>query len=244
MEPRANYFTVGLFVIALIVVTIIATLWLSASGHQTVSTIYATYMNESVSGLSVQAAVKFNGVNVGVVKAMELNAKNSQQVRLLLSIEEGTPINQSTRATLMTQGITGVMFIGLKAGSATAPPLEIKPGETYPVIPSEPSALVELGAALRKMTEDMGGISKGFQELLSDKNQKAIHDSLEHLSIVLQNSQGTLGSFTQQVMPSFVNTMGQLDNVLNRAEPFVNTLQDNPSALIRGKSPGTPGPGE
>jgi len=243
MEPRANYFIVGLFVIGLAAIAICSVLWLSASRHK-ISHTYLTYMDESVSGLSVQAPVKFNGVNVGFVSAIKLNSENPQQVRLLLNIEEGTPINQSTRATLMTQGITGVMFVGLTAGATTAPLLETQPGETHPVIPSEPSVLVELGTTLRKMTDDMRSISEGFNELLNDNNQKSIHNSLKNLDITLQNSQVTLQNFSQQVLPSMVNTMSRFDSMLNRAEPFVSTLQDNPSALIRGKAPGVLGPGE
>lgn len=244
MEPRASYFIVGLFVISLVVVGIVGAFWLSTGKGPKESKFYVTYMSESVSGLNVQAPVKFNGVTVGTVKEITINPKNSQQVRLLLSIEEDTPINQSTHATLMTQGVTGVMFVGLKAGAATAPPLEIKPGEQYPVIPSEPSVLEEIGTVLRKITEDIGGISKSFNELFSDENQKAIHDNLQHLNNALQSSQSVLENFKQQVMPSLMNSMKQFENTMNRMEPVVNTLQDNPSALIRGKEPDAPGPGE
>jgi phage-related protein len=104
--------------------------------------------------------------------------------------------------------------------------------------------LEELSSVLRKMSDDMDGISKGFQELMSDKNQKAIRESLKNLNLTLQSSHGTLGNFTQQVIPGFMSTMDRFDSVLNRMEPFVSTLQDNPSALLRGKPPSVRGPGE
>lgn len=264
MEPRANYFIVGLFVIGLTALAIVGTLWFSAGQHKVRYT-YLVYMKESVSGLSVQAPVKFNGVEVGSVTNIDINPDNPQQVRLFLSIQEGTPIDQSTRALLMTQGITGVMFVGLKAGAAKAPPLEIKPGEEYPVIQSEPSVLVELDAALREMTLGVHSISVRFQELLSPDNQKSIHDTLAHISKVsgvfadrsqelssslknldgtLQDSQAAIQNFSQQALPGMLNTMTKFNNVLNQVEPLAKTLQDNPSALLRGKTQGAPGPGE
>ncbi len=57
-------------------------------------------MHESVAGLGVNSAVKYNGVNVGSVKKTSLNNQNPEQVRLLLQIEEHTPITEGTTATL------------------------------------------------------------------------------------------------------------------------------------------------
>ena len=45
---------------------------------------YAVYINESVSGLSVDAAVKYNGVDVGTVKSIQIDAENPQLVFILL----------------------------------------------------------------------------------------------------------------------------------------------------------------
>jgi phospholipid/cholesterol/gamma-HCH transport system substrate-binding protein len=243
MEPRAHYFIVGLFVIGLTVVAVSAVLWFSADKKKPRNT-YISYMNESVSGLSVQAPVKFNGVNVGVVGDITLNPANPQQVRLLLNIDADTPVNQSTRAILMTQGITGLMFVGLKASAVKAPPLQVKPGDMYPVILSDPSVLMELDTFLRKITEEVRNIGDSVHTLLSDENQKSIRQGLKNLDITLQNSQTGLQNFSQQALPSLIHTMTRFDNLLNSAEPFVKTLQDNPSALIRGKAPPVKGPGE
>lgn len=264
MEPRANYFIVGLFVIGLTAVLVGAILWFTAGQHK-VRNDYITYLNESVSGLSVQAPVKFNGVEVGSVIDIALNPANPQQVRLLLAIDEGTPINQSTKAVLMTQGITGVMFVGLKAGAAKASPLTIKPGNRYPIIASESSLLVQLDTILREITGDMHKITESFQQLLDKNNLKSIHDSLAHIAKVtgvfadrsadldsslkglngtLQDSQAVVQDFSQQLLPSLTSTMNKFNRVLNQVEPLATTLKDNPSALVRGKLPATPGPGE
>ena len=48
MEPRANYFIVGLFVIGLTMIAIASILWFSA-GERKVRNTYLVYMDESVS---------------------------------------------------------------------------------------------------------------------------------------------------------------------------------------------------
>src|SRR5262245_37042478 len=128
MEPRVNYVIVGLFVVVLTTLLVAALIWFTAAQHKP-HQIYLVYMNEPATGLSIDAPVKFNGVDVGTVKDIRLNYSNPKQVCLELSIETGTPINQSTMATLMVQGITGVTYVGLSASAVHAPPLEIKPGE-------------------------------------------------------------------------------------------------------------------
>lgn len=264
MEPRANYFTVGLFVIVLAAALVLAIIWFSASQHKQHKN-YLVYMEESVSGLSLQAPVKFNGVDVGYVSEIDLNPHNPQQVIITLSIEDGTPIDQSTRATLMTQGITGVMFIGLKAGSVNAPPLKILPGHKYPVIASDPSLLLTVSDALRDASINFKRISTSIEELLSNDNQVAIHDTLTHMATItkafadrskeldqsvktlqatLQNSQVAFQGFNQQLMPSVVQSMERFTAILNNLAPLSSNLKNNPSILIRGKAPVTPGPGE
>ncbi len=264
MEPRVNYFIVGLFVIGLTAATIVTTFWLSASDHKSYKK-YLVYMKESVSGLSVQASVKFNGVEVGSVTDIRLNAKDPQQVELLLSIEKGTPINQSTKAMLMSQGITGIMFIGLKAGAAAAPPLVVQPGQNYPIIAWQPSVLVQVDAAIREITQDIRNISDDFEELMNEENQQAVHQtlinmaklssvladqsqqiggSLKNLNVILQNSQQVMQGFSQQVMPGMVNALDAFNRILQQLGPLSKTLQENPSVLIRGKAQGALGPGE
>jgi phospholipid/cholesterol/gamma-HCH transport system substrate-binding protein len=61
-------------------------------------------MEESVSGLYVNAPVKFRGVEVGRVNALGLRPDNPQQVRITLAIESGVPITVDTVATLAFQG--------------------------------------------------------------------------------------------------------------------------------------------
>lgn len=253
MEPRANYLTVGLFVLGLATALVLTILWLSASGQAERST-YLVYLNESVTGLSVQAPVRFNGVDVGNVTDVSLNPKNPQQVRLELSINNGTPITQSTRAILQTQGITGVMYVGLQAGATNAPALEKSAGEDYPVITSQPSLLMQVDAAVRQMATGFQDVSGNVQQLLNAKNQAAIQQSLANLAKItdslassnggVENLTATLQNFSQQVLPSMLQTLNRLTSVLAEIEPTARNLKDNPSVLIRGSAPAALGPGE
>lgn len=253
MGGRVNYTVVGIFVVAFVTAFIVIVLWLSVGTRKTYDT-YLVYMNEAVSGLTEQAPVRFNGVTVGFVKTIRLNPKNPKQVLLTLEIEEDTPITTSTVAVLMAQGITGVTYIGLKANTVDAPLLTQKPGEKYPVIPSEPSLLVELDTALREVSGDVNEVSSRIKNLLSEENLKSLQQILQNLQIVsqslsassanIQNSIANVKQSSQQVLPQLSEFMNELTQSSQYLKQLLRELKDNPSLLIRGAASASKGPGE
>jgi phospholipid/cholesterol/gamma-HCH transport system substrate-binding protein len=275
MEFRVNYTLVGLFVIVLGVAFVSIALWMTSASRKQYDT-YLVYMNEEVSGLTLEAPVKFNGVDVGHVSNISLNPSNPQQVRLVLKIVRGTPISQSTTAKLMSQGITGLTYIGLKAQTAKAPLLTTTPGSPYPVIPSAPSLLLELDAAIRDAANNLRKISATFQKTFNKANQEALSRSLQNIakftdalaknssemSATLKDSRQFLQSatltsqqlnrmskdletnFSQQALPSAMQIMQQLSQILDNVQQLSNELHNDPSMLLRGKTHPPLGPGE
>ncbi len=264
MEPKVNYLVVGLFVVGLAAILIVALIWFTAAQHKPHKT-YQVYMTEPATGLIVQAPVKFNGVDVGTVKDIKLNYANPKQVCLILSIEEGTPINQGTTATLMVQGITGVTYVGLSAKTLNAPPLQILPGERYPIIPYTPSLLVQLNNVLRDVADTMKSIRVVFKNLLTEQNQHNIENSLANIAKftdtmanntqrideifkatadTLLQTQAMIKAASHQTVPNINQSINRLDNMLNTMDQFTKELKSNPSMLIRGKAASPPGPGE
>ena len=73
MEERVNYFLVGLFTLVLGAALVGGVLWLGSGKSQRKSyDVYLVDMTESVSGLSLDSAVKYRGVEVGRVRRIEL----------------------------------------------------------------------------------------------------------------------------------------------------------------------------
>ena len=152
MDTKVNYTVVGIFVVVLTVAFVVMFSWLSTTRHDQVYHTYLTYVHEDVTGLSVQTPVRYNGVKVGYVSSVELDPHNPQLVKLTLKVEEGTPITTSTVATLLPMGITGVIYVGLKALTPRAPLLGAKSGQKYPIIPAQPSLFMQLGKVLPELT--------------------------------------------------------------------------------------------
>ena len=231
MESRVNYALVGLFVIFLGVMAIAIPLWLSSGLNQVKYIKYEVFMNESVDGLSPNAPVKYNGVDVGHVSKIQLNFRNTQQVDLLLDIKEGTPITTNTTATLRSQGVTGVAYVGLSGGKVEgAQALTILPGNKYPIIKATPSTMVRIDAAVTQLLTNMNTLSKQLSNTLSPENQEMLKQTLRNF-----NQIGT------QRLPE---TLTQLQGVLTNLQGITQEVKRNPSVLVRGKANLKLGPGE
>ncbi len=177
MESKTNYTLVGLIVLILVAGLLSAGLWLSVGFDRKKYDIYTVYVREAVSGLSDDSIVKYNGVRVGVVNKIELNQFDPQQVKIQLKIEEGTPITTSTRATLISQGITGTTYLGLSATSPSLFPLQKTPGEPYPVIPYTPSFFSQL-------EKNLNDVSVGIKRVFDKDNAQSLKKGLANLQKV------------------------------------------------------------
>jgi phospholipid/cholesterol/gamma-HCH transport system substrate-binding protein len=185
MEAKFSYAAVGVFVLILGAALIGGILWLSSGGAaRKVYDIYYAYMDESVSGLSPDAPVRYRGVEVGRVRKIALAPENIEQVQLTMDIERGTPIKVDTVAVLRTQGLTGIGYIELTKGGQDSPPLLAQPGERYPVIRSAPSLLVRLDAAVTALLTNVNRSSEHFNALTDEGNRRAIAQALADLAVV------------------------------------------------------------
>ena len=184
MTSKKTYIRIGLFVVVLTTALIWGTLWLSAGGAPGEFDFYTTYMNESVSGLSPDAALTYRGVNVGKVREITIDPNNPDRVRLLLQVKHGVPIKQDTEATLAMQGLTGLATIDLLGGSANSPPLTMTDGEPYPVIPSRPSLLVRLDSVVSDLLGNLIAMSKKVNEMLDDDSRANVAKTLTHIEAI------------------------------------------------------------
>jgi phospholipid/cholesterol/gamma-HCH transport system substrate-binding protein len=185
MKDKLNLTLVGLFVLVLSITLIAGVLWLGAGGPKAAYKLYLTYMTESVYGLSKDSVVTYRGVDVGLVRNIDLDPDNPERVRLLLEIRADTPIREDTIASLETQGLTGLAHVNLEGGIGTAPVLQAKPGEKYPVIPSRVSLLGRWDESVEIVLGNLIEISNRINRLLDDQY---LEEVLHELQATLKNS--------------------------------------------------------
>ena len=209
MEEKVNFAVVGVFVLALGAALIAGVLWLSSGGaYRKAYDTYQTYMDESVSGLSRDAPVRYRGVEVGRVRRMALATAHVEQVQLTLDIEHGTPVKQDTVAVLRVQGLTGIAYVELSGGSQISPKLQARPGEAYPVIRSGPSLMVRLDSSITTLLTNLNRTSERLNTLLDEDTRREFKQTLADLRVVSQ----TLAARYSTIDSSLANAARTLDN--------------------------------
>lgn len=231
METKVNYAIVGAFVLVLGAVLIGGALWLASGG--TLQKKYAPYlaiMEESVAGLNLNAPVKYNGVDVGKVRDIQLDPANPEHVRLLFVIERGTPIKVDTVAVLKTQGLTGIAYVELSGGARDAPLLEAIAPEQYPMILTKPSLSARLENVLTNVLAKLDSTSSNINAILSDENQAAFKSALADIAVVARTvaaRKETLDSGITHAARTFENA----SRLTAQAGPLVDRIGRSADAI-------------
>ena len=227
-----NYALVGAFVLLLGAVLIAGALWLASGGaFQKKYDLYLAIEEESVAGLNLNAPVKFNGVDVGKVREIRIDADNPERVRLLFAIERGTPIKDDTVAILKTQGLTGIAYVELTGGTRDAAPLGAKPGSDYPVIQTKPSLSARLENVLTSVLAKLDSTSKNINAILSEENQASFKNALADIATVAHTiaaRKETLDAGMANAARTFENSAGasaRLGPVIDRVGRAADAIE-------------------
>ena len=233
METKVNYAVVGAFVLVLGSALLAGILWIASGGSlQKKYDLYLAIEEESVAGLNVNAPVKYNGVDVGKVKNIQLDLEHPQRVLLLLAIERGTPIKQDTVAVLKVQGLTGIAYLELNGGALTALPLLAEEGEPCPVIQTKPSLGARLETILTNVLAKLDTTSNNVNAVLSDENRKALSSALADIAAVTH----TLAARTEaldSVVADAARTMKNTASISARIGPTLDRIDESADAVRR-----------
>ncbi len=212
MGSRVNLALVGLFVIVLTAVAIVTALWLSSDVGWKRYHRYLTRFHESVAGLGLNSPVKYQGIDVGLVRAMHLDPADPTRVVVEMDLVEGTPVRTDTYAVLKVQGLTGIAFVELEGGAHGKPLPSPLPDGRIPVIPSRPSPTGRLDEALSNAAVRIDQIGARLLAVLDQPNIDAFHHILAHLDQVTE----TLAADRRQI-DTVLNGMARFSHDLARA---------------------------
>jgi phospholipid/cholesterol/gamma-HCH transport system substrate-binding protein len=121
MEIRARYILIGAFVLAFVLGMFGFVYWLNNVGGLGQRATYQIRFDQPVSGLTVGSSVLFNGIRIGAVTELKLDARDPKRLTVLISVDPATPIRADTGIDVTYQGLTGAPAISLKGGAADAP---------------------------------------------------------------------------------------------------------------------------
>lgn len=183
MESEAKYTLVGVFVVAMTIAIVVAVMWLSKSGGTRHASRYTVYFQrQPLSGLQENAWVTMKGIKVGNVDSLQIAPANIEKVKVVIHVDEKTPVKTDTKAVLERNLLTGIAWIDLVESSQGAERLtEVLPEEEFPIIPEGRSRLEAVAASLPEVLADIGALTRQAKEVLNEENLKRVHDTLQNL---------------------------------------------------------------
>ena len=217
MNEPANYWKLGLFVVLGAVLLATGVVYLATSSLRKETVHYTSYFDESVTGLDLGSPVRFRGVTVGKVSAIEI-APDRRQVQIsyelgisvLADLGLGAAHGQKTklrvppdlRAQLGSAGVTGVKYILIDFFDVKSNP---RPKLSFPVsrnyIPTAPSTMKNLEDSVMRAIDQFPVITTQLNAILEHVDHILVDVDTKHLSdkasSTLANIDRTLANWDQ-----------------------------------------------
>lgn len=197
MSVRANPTAIGLFFLGALAIAVIGTALLASATWFQQRTTFISFFPESVNGLENGAPVKFQGVPVGSVSAINVRIDqrdNTFAVPVEYEIDlkklltpRGTYVNLADTVVLrqqienglrvqlqMESLVTGILYLELGYRTDSTPP-RLETASEYPEIPSTPSLMAAIGGGAGSLLSEMMKILNRVNDMLVDVNMREIN---------------------------------------------------------------------
>ncbi len=238
METRANFVMIGAFTLAGLAGLMGFFLWF-AQVELDRQFAYYDIRFSSVSGLDNASDVRFSGLGVGQVVDVRLTPERDGTILVRIEVDGETPVRTDSIATIESQGVTGVSYVGIDAGTPTAPLLVSKGEGDIPEIIAGRSMLQSLSEDAPQLLERTLVVVDELGQMLSEDNATRIDNILinaeqasNEFARTLSDFSGvanTVADFAAQIS-KFNETLdvlsGDLSGVLNTADLTLVSIRE------------------
>lgn len=219
METRAHYVLIGAFVLCTIALAFLFVLWLGQTQREFDE--YDIVFKERVSGLSVGAAVRFNGIQKGEVRELNIDPDDPSIVIARVRVDKDTPVKIDTKVQLELVGFTGLAIIQFVGGSPDLPLLK----DVTRGVPRIEADTSDISLIL----EGSGDIIAAANRILSKENVEGVTNVIAHV----EKLTGDLADNSDQVSEVIENA-ARISRNLTETTDKLNALADNLNTLIEG----------
>lgn len=197
METKANFALLGGAALLGAALIMLFAMWLANSEFRAGVHEYDIVFDDPVRGLAEGGEVRFNGIKVGEVQELRIDADNTNRVIARVRISADIPVRADSTARLEPIGLTGVTLIQLTAGSQQADLL--RPGAFGP-----PPRIVGHGSQIDVIVERgedivlrAGEAMAAVRDLLTDENIARVSRIIADLEVVSRQLAAKDGVITQ-----------------------------------------------
>jgi phospholipid/cholesterol/gamma-HCH transport system substrate-binding protein len=246
-EAKVGAFVIGCF--AILAFTVIYLVNAQFSGD---TVPYRTYLRYA-GGLEPGASVLFGGINVGKVKSVRPWISDPTKIEILLSVKQGTPLNQASVAKLGMTSVMSAASLSITTGSNDA--TRLPPGSSIPS--QEAASLDEIASKMATVADsandlivqakgELQGISGDARNLLANLNtvtgpptQRKVQTALDRVNTLLATEGPKIDRLSDQLIALSQHADQTVQNVngtvSDAREPIRKDLVDLQNTLQQAK---------
>jgi phospholipid/cholesterol/gamma-HCH transport system substrate-binding protein len=225
MERHANYGLIGGLTIGLLAAAFAFVFWLGQAQFASSFDEYRIIFTGPVRGLSEGSEVQFNGIKVGEITKIRLDPRNPNRVLTDVRVTDGTPVRVDSTAATESQGITGVSYIQITAGTPSRPLLKERSSDPMPVIRAEDSSM-------QALLEGGGELVARASEALRRINSTLSDDNIANVSLAIADVRATTAELRSR-RAMFARAESMFDR-LDRAARDIESAAESAEAAIDG----------
>ncbi len=210
MKNLTTEMKVGLFAASLILVAAILTVKVSERAVTAGRGYELTAVFEKATGLKIKAPVELAGVQVGVVRNIELFDSRNAKVTLLLNRQ--VKLSADSRASLRTRGFLGETYV------------ELIPGSPEGAVLSSGGEIADT-----QTSGDMNTLINQFNDIAGDI--KAVTSSLKTMvgndeTAPINRIVNNLDTFTESIKAMALSNQNNVDRIASNLADFTTQLKD------------------
>lgn len=180
----------------------------------------------SVAGLNLGDEVRYGGLLVGSVTAMELDERSPTKIMVHFRVKRSTPVRVDTRAAITQVGLLGEPYLNLVPGYEDAP--EIPAGST--LLSEETLSFQEAMNRMALFLDRVDTLMTGVENVASTSPWERMEEILSRIETLV----GTASTGSERVFSQLDRATAQLSIVLTQTEGLVSALD----TTIKAAGPG------
>lgn len=236
MEPNVRYAFVGLVLVIIVGSVLFTGLWLAGTGQGGDYNFYTIYFrNRSLSGLQVDSNVTMQGIKIGTVLKMQISKQDIEEIRVLIKVQEETPIKTDTRAVIDRNLLTGLASIDLQGSSQGAKILAKRSkGEPYPIIPQGATELEALKKSFPELLAEANNFVRRASAVFSPENESKISKMLSNLELITDrvvHSENQFKATLQTINSLAADLKIVVKNIDSRSEDLSSSVTSTSDAI-------------
>ncbi len=225
MEIRANYVLIGVFSIACVFAAFLFVLLLAKQQFDLEYSYYEILFDGDVSGLSVGAEVRYNGISVGEVRTIKLHPEDPRKVSVVIQVSADTPVREDSVAYLEAQLLTGVSIVQITGGSPDSPKLVAKPGERYAILKSGKSSLQELFTGAPDLIAKANILVERLADVVNVENRESLSQTIKNIETLTQTFADNSEEL-DEILNNFAKASGDVASLVEQLDKLAGTAND------------------